>query len=189
MTMSESIDSGAARLLMSKEEAKLDAENSTKVWPMCGPPNTEEQARADKVYHSMGVCTEKLQSGLEDEPQALMAWAFETKDSGERQEYTTGARRDVRNGKGRYDLLPPHAVQRLAQLFERGAVKYGEGNWEKGIPLSRFLDSALRHTFQVLDGATDEDHAISAAWNLLCFVETQARIQRGELPAELNDLG
>lgn len=111
-----------------------------------------------------------------------------TKDSGLREEFPTGSRRDTRTGKGRYDLLPPYAIQRLAQVYERGAAKYGDRNWEKGQPLSRFLDSALRHTFQVLEGKTDEDHAGQAAWNLLAFIEIQHRINEGVLPKELNDL-
>lgn len=113
---------------------------------------------------------------------------FVTKDSGRREQWETGSRRDSREGKGRYDLLPVHAVGRLAQLFERGAVKYGDRNWEKGQPLSRFLDSALRHTFQALDGREDEDHACGAVWNLMAFIETQHRIRIGQLSAELDDL-
>lgn len=113
---------------------------------------------------------------------------FETKDSGQREDFSTGSRRDTRTGKGRYDLLPPAALRRLAQVYERGAAKYGDRNWELGQPLSRFLDSALRHTFQVLEGKTDEDHAGQAAWNLLAFIEIQHRINEGLLPAELNDL-
>lgn len=113
---------------------------------------------------------------------------FDTKDSGTREEFPTGSRRDTREGKGRYDLLPPYAIQRLAQVYERGAAKYDDRNWEKGQPLTRFLDSALRHTFQVLEGKTDEDHAMQACWNLVAFVEIQHRINEGILPEELNDL-
>lgn len=61
----------------------------------------------------------------------------EVKDSGKRQEFQTGSIRDTREGKGRYDLLPPHAIFRLAKHFENGAKKYGDRNWEKGQPLSR----------------------------------------------------
>ena len=67
------------------------------------------------------------------------------KDSGVRQDFETGSRRDTRDGKGRYDLLPMRAIQRLARHFEGGAKKYGDRNWEKGQPISRYLDSALRH--------------------------------------------
>jgi len=110
------------------------------------------------------------------------------KDSGKRQEFDTGSRRDTRSGKGRYDLLPAHAVHRLAKHFENGSVKYGDRNWEKGQPLSRYLDSALRHAFAFSSGKRDEDHAIAAVWNLMCLVETQHRIATGTLPKELDDL-
>ena len=53
-------------------------------------------------------------------------------DSGERQEFSTGSVRDTRKGKGRFDLLPPKAIRRLAVHFESGAIKYGDRNWEKG---------------------------------------------------------
>ncbi|HUS51203.1 MAG TPA: dATP/dGTP diphosphohydrolase domain-containing protein, partial [Candidatus Paceibacterota bacterium] len=69
----------------------------------------------------------------------------EVKDSGKRQDFDTGSRRDTRDGKGRYDLLPVRAIKRLAKHYENGAKKYGDRNWEKGQPLSRYLDSALRH--------------------------------------------
>ena len=111
-----------------------------------------------------------------------------TLDSGQREEYDTGARRDTRTGKGRYDLLPPFAMRRVAGVYERGAAKYGDRNYEKGIPLTRYLDSALRHTFELLEGKTDEDHAAQAAWNLLAFLQTQEMVQRGFLPNHLNDM-
>lgn len=133
-------------------------------------------------------------------PSRALAWAneplkpapksktFSTKDSGERRDFDTGARRDVAKGKGRYDLLPKQAIHRLAQLFERGAEKYGENNWQKGIPLSVFIDSGIRHSFQAGNGEQDEDHLIAAAWNFLCAAATHQQIQEGKLPPTLNDI-
>jgi diadenosine tetraphosphatase ApaH/serine/threonine PP2A family protein phosphatase len=108
-------------------------------------------------------------------------------DSGARQEFDTGSVRDTRDGKGRYDLLPPYSIERIAQHFENGARKYGDRNWQQGQPLTRYLDSALRHTFRLLDGQADEDHAAAAAWNLLAFIWTQHEIEAGRLPASLDD--
>ena len=112
----------------------------------------------------------------------------EVKDSGARREFGTGSVRDVRAGKGRYDLLPPYVIDRLARHFENGAAKYGDRNWQKGQPLSGYLDSALRHTFNLLDGMTDEDHAAAAMWNIGAFIWTQREIAEGRLPAELDDM-
>lgn len=97
-------------------------------------------------------------------------------DSGDRRGYDTGAVRDRARGKGRYDLLPTKAVHRLAQHFENGAVKYGERNWEKGIPISDYIDSALRHLFRYLDGEDSEDHLAAAAWNCLCAIQTEIEL-------------
>lgn len=113
---------------------------------------------------------------------------FVIKDSGERQAFQTGAVRDKREGKGRYDLLPTRAIRRLAVHYEGGAKKYGDNNWLKGFPLKRMAESATRHLFEALEGKTDEDHWIAAAWNILGIVEYQERIKEGLLPAELDDL-
>jgi hypothetical protein len=158
------------------------------------------------------------------------------KDSGERQSFETGAVRDTGAGKGRYDLLPVHALlavrpvggvltdlfyflegrrdqpyiqrvlayaletlaaeekssygdlYRIARHFENGAVKYNDDNWRKGIPLRRYLDSAIRHWCKYFELLQDEDHLAAAAWNLLCLLETEEMIKRGLLPESLNNL-
>jgi hypothetical protein len=112
----------------------------------------------------------------------------EVKDSGKREEFTTGSRRDTRTGKGRYDLISPIFEARLARHLENGAVKYGDRNWEKGQPLSRYADSAKRHINKFLEGHRDEDHLAAAAWNIHAMIHTEEMVKRGNLPAELNDL-
>jgi hypothetical protein len=110
-------------------------------------------------------------------------------DSGERQKFSTGSVRDTQKGKGRFDLIPVDAMFRLAVHYENGAEKYGERNWEKGQPLSRYLNSALRHTYKVLLGYTDEDHASAAVWNIFGYLHTLNQIREGKLPESLDDLG
>lgn len=100
---------------------------------------------------------------------------FDLKDSGEREEFPTGARRDSNKGKGRFDLLPPHAMERLALVYERGAEKYGEENYLLGMPEKRFIESAMRHINEYQKGRRDEDHLIQAVWNLMAIVEIQSR--------------
>mgnify|MGYP000727862885 FL=1 len=109
------------------------------------------------------------------------------KDSGARREFKTGAVRDIQEGKGRFDLIPPTALKRLAQVFEKGAIKYGDGNYLKGIPLSAFVDSAERHLNQVKQGAVDEDHAAQCAWNMFALMWTEEQIEQGKLPTELDN--
>lgn len=97
------------------------------------------------------------------------------KDSGERQEFGTGAVRDTQKGKGRFDLISPIGERRLARRYEQGAEKYGDNNWQKGIPISRCLDSAKRHINQFLAGDKTEDHLGAAAWNIFTAMHMEER--------------
>ena len=139
------------------------------------------------------------------------------KDSGDRTEFSTGAVRDMREGKGRCDLMPLEVVAYLypgkqenifleinqfqktknttflygalckfadeaynrnvttmflevAKHFEEGAKKYGENNWQKGIPVNCYIDSAIRHYLKWLRGDTDEPHDRAFVWNLMCCI-------------------
>lgn len=89
------------------------------------------------------------------------------KDSGDRTEFETGAKRDMHAGKGRMDLLPWHGIMEVSKHCEEGALKYGEHNVDKGIPLHSLLDSAARHLAKYMVGMDDEDHLRAACWNLL----------------------
>jgi hypothetical protein len=109
-------------------------------------------------------------------------------DSGKREEFKTGAVRDMQKGKGLPHLLPTLALRRLAKHFENGAVKYGKNNWRKGIPLSSYMDSIFRHWCAIIEGKQDEDHASAISWNAACFTETVELINAGLLPKELDDI-
>ena len=99
----------------------------------------------------------------------------EIKDSGERTTFETGAVRDMHEGKGDMVSLPNSAILRLSKHYESGAKKYGRWNYTKGIPVSSFLDSALRHIFKYLDGWDDEDYMSAAAFNILGAMEMEAK--------------
>lgn len=113
---------------------------------------------------------------------------YTLKDSGKRKKYLAGAVRDLATGKGRFDLIPPEVMKAYAIHLEKGARKYADRNWEKGIPLSRFLDSAQRHLNQYLMGDVDENHLYAWLWNVCGFVTTKERIDNGTLPKGLDDL-
>ena len=112
---------------------------------------------------------------------------YVVKDSGTRDSFETGAQRDSREGKGRYDLIAPEFLSRLAIVLEAGAYKYKERNWEKGIPLSRTFDSLIRHLYQWMAGSRDEDHLGHAAANLMFLITTEARALAEILPDNLLD--
>lgn len=69
--------------------------------------------------------------------------------------------------KGRMDLLPWYGIMEVSKHCEEGALKYGEHNVDKGIPLHSLLDSASRHLAKYMVGMDDEDHLRAACWNLL----------------------
>ncbi|MCQ2308098.1 MAG: DUF5664 domain-containing protein, partial [Bacteroidales bacterium] len=144
-------------------------------------------------------------------------------DSGERREFSTGAVRDIQEGKGRCDLLPLDVVASIYEIngndeiadvldliheyckngdskilcsairifidenikkhpstaflelsrhFEEGALKYGEYNWQKGIPTHCYIDSAVRHYLKYKRGDDDERHDRAFLWNLVCCIWT-----------------
>ena len=60
----------------------------------------------------------------------------------------------------------------VSKHFEEGAKKYGEYNWQKGIPTHCYIDSAVRHYLKYLRGDKDEPHDRAFVWNILCCIWT-----------------
>lgn len=112
---------------------------------------------------------------------------FVVKDSGAREEFATGSRRDTQEGKPRFDLLPVEALRRWAAHMARGAEKYGEDNWTLGQPLRRYEASALRHMYAYIAGDQAEDHLAAVMFNVGAIIHHEAAIESGRLPASLDD--
>jgi hypothetical protein len=112
-------------------------------------------------------------------------------DSGQRTSFGDGkAMREVVEGKGRYELISPFALRRLAIWLEQGAKKYASRNWEKGgIPFSRYTDSALRHLQKHLMGMEDEDHLAGVMFNVMAMMHFQElnKLQDDDLPHYLKE--
>jgi hypothetical protein len=86
------------------------------------------------------------------------------------------------------DFPPTAALSRLVAWLDLGAKKYDARNWEKGIPLGRTVESAMRHMIAVARGDDDEDHAAAVLCNLMFLAHTETMIERGVLPQELDDM-
>ena len=71
-----------------------------------------------------------------------------------------------------YGCSSPAALLDAAYLYEDGCAKYGERNWEKGIPVVAYLDSAGRHFLKWARDDRDERHDRAVVWNLLCALWT-----------------
>ena len=63
-------------------------------------------------------------------------------------------------------------ILQTAKHFEAGAVKYGDNNWQKGIPVHCYIDSAVRHYLKFLRGDDDEPHDRAFVWNIMCCIWT-----------------
>ena len=78
-------------------------------------------------------------------------------------------------GKIRYDLLEPFAIEQLAKVFTEGAKKYEPRNWEKGMAWSKVLASLKRHIAAWENGEDNDKetgcyHMAHAAWIALALV-------------------
>jgi len=82
-------------------------------------------------------------------------------------------------GKVRYGLLPPLALQEVAEVLTAGANKYSPNNWKKVKDLHvRYVDAAYRHLEatrlgETLDGETGRHHLAHAICCLMFLLETE----------------
>lgn len=77
-------------------------------------------------------------------------------------------------------LNTENMILETAIHFEQGAEKYGENNWQKGIPVWCYIDSAVRHYLKFLRGDTDERHDRAFVWNILCCIWTVENEKAGD---------
>lgn len=98
---------------------------------------------------------------------------YNLNQSGKKETFPGGAQRDSQKGKPRYDLIPPLALRRVADLYTKGAEHYGDRNWEKGMPFSRMFASLLRHAYQFAMGHREEDHLAAVVFNALGIMHFQ----------------
>ncbi|MCL2349445.1 MAG: DUF5664 domain-containing protein [Planctomycetaceae bacterium] len=110
------------------------------------------------------------------------------KDSGKRQTFETGAVCDSDEGKSRPDLVSAFAMERLGHWLAAGKKKYGERNYEAGIPISRRFASLYRHLLQYQMGDHSEDHAAALMCNIMMIIHMEEAVRRGLLPPSLLDM-
>jgi len=100
-------------------------------------------------------------------------------DTGQRMNYgENAAQREPDTGKGRPDLITPFAIERLSKWYSLGSLKYGDRNWEKGMPFSRYTASMFRHLIAWMKGDKSECHLSAIAWNAFAIMHHQ---ELGEL--------
>lgn len=102
-----------------------------------------------------------------------MALARRGRESGKRDK--SGAMK-LDHGKARFELIPARPLQELALLYGRGAIEYGDRNWERGLAWGRMFGAMMRHAWKFwngeeLDPQTKVHHMTVVAWYALCLRE------------------
>lgn len=69
-------------------------------------------------------------------------------------------------------ILPFHGVQRLAETYHEGAVKYSDFNWERGFEIGCLLNHGIRHLMMWMSGDRTEDHLSHACWNIFAAIHS-----------------
>lgn len=115
---------------------------------------------------------------------------FVVKDSGKRQDFDSGMRRDTEDGKPDLTLaIDGPMFERFAAHITKGAEKYGPRNWQKANSqeeLDRFKRSAFRHFVQWLRDERDEDHAAAVIFNLNCAEYVRDRLDGEDKQVPVN---
>jgi len=82
--------------------------------------------------------------------------------------------------KIRFDLLPFHALEKVAWIASQGAKKYADENWRKVRPGSRYVAAALRHLVAFMQGEdcdqdplTGNHHLAHVAINAMFALELE----------------
>ena len=84
--------------------------------------------------------------------------------------------------EARYGTLNT-AMLEVSKHYEDGCNKYGERNWQKGIPLHCYIDSGVRHYIKFTRGDDDEPHDRAFLWNMLGAIWTQNHLpEQCDLP-------
>jgi len=92
-------------------------------------------------------------------------------------EFPTGAVRSNDANGVRFDLITPIGLRRLAETCAEGAAKYGDHNWEKGMPASQMINHAIRHIYLWLQGDDTEDHLSHSVFNLMAVVHFEETME------------
>ena len=79
----------------------------------------------------------------------------------------------------RLDLIPKSMLSALGMVYTKGAVKYSDRNWEKGMAYSRIIGPAYRHFMkwlmgERLDSELGTHHLAHAIFNLAALIEYES---------------
>ena len=111
----------------------------------------------------------------EPEQKPLMKHYNRSKEEEAQMGKTTAAR--FGEGKIRYDLFAPWALEQIARVYTYGTQKYDDDNWWKGLKWKKdVFGCILRHIWKWFrgeqnDGESGLHHLAHAAWNCMTLME------------------
>jgi integrase len=78
-------------------------------------------------------------------------------------------------GKLRWSLIDWKSLEPMVRVLEKGAQKYDDHNWKKGMPTSQISESLLRHMFAFMNGEdndleTNESHLGHVMCNVMFLI-------------------
>lgn len=75
------------------------------------------------------------------------------------------------DGKLRYDLVPPEALEEIVKVLTWACDKYPARNWEKGMPWSKYFAASMRHLWAWWRGENqDPESGLSHLAHAACCV-------------------
>lgn len=107
--------------------------------------------------------------------------------------FDTGAIRDSQEGKEDYiETIAWAAMKRYAQYMTEKKKKYGTGNFKKGIPISNYEQSLLRHIQKYLENKYEggtieatEDHLSAMVFNIFGIMYEERKTWKIETEPKL----
>jgi hypothetical protein len=110
--------------------------------------------------------------------------------------FSTGAVRDVSSNKEDYiETISYIALQRYAKYMTSKQSVYGAGNWRKGIPISSYEKSLMRHLqkyfankYEDANLEPNEDHLAAAMFNLQGLMHEQEKEKATRTTEMVNEL-
>jgi hypothetical protein len=79
---------------------------------------------------------------------------------------------------GRYDLIPPAAIQALARRLELGAGRHGDRNWESGGEEFRkaSVNHLMKHFLEYLAGRDTQENLDAMICNVAFLIHFEEKI-------------